>query len=421
MTIPIAKRFREHRAYLYIVGVAIVLIGFVVAGRFARATLGLRYGAAGTIDLIAYWGGGRLLWSGENPYDLDKLGALQLEVSRHPLGCVPGCPHPPFPVIMYNPPWLSVWLAPVVALPFPAAAVAWLGLNLALILSAATLLWRLFAEHAASTPVAFNWIASVVFLPVLSNLQMGQMGGLLVFGLAGFVFFTSRGRDFPAGMCLALTTIKPHVVYLPWIAIVCWVVLERRWRVFAGVAAVLLPSLGVVALVSSRALVGYQSILANPPLHLRTPTLGGVSRLLLFHDAPRIQYLPALMAGSALAVYLLSKRPHIDWKAAMGPLLLVSVTTAAYGWSYDQVVLLVPFLEVVNRVLGDQKVDRSRTRLLISIIVIVAVAMVVQNRSNVSDDAYFWAPWAMGGIYYLALLSPGATPRTTGAAIVGRV
>ena len=398
---------------------ALLLLPSLVAGGFERATLGLRYGAAGTIDLLGYWGGSRLLWEGENPYDSDRLRVLQQQISGHPLECVPGCPHPPLPVIVYNPPWLSVWLAPIAALPFRVAVVGWLFLNLALVLSAATLLWKVFDERRL--PVVGAWIGAVAFIPTLSNLQMGQMGGLLVFGLAGFVFFTSRGRDFPAGMCLALTTIKPHVVYLPWIAVVCWVVLERRWRVFAGVAAVLLPSLGAVALVSPRALVGYQSILANPPLHLRTPTLGGVSRLLLFHDAPRIQYLPALVAGSALAVYLLWKRPRIDWKTAMGPLLLVSVTTAAYGWSYDHVVLLVPFLEVVNRVLRDRGVDRSRTRLLIAITVIVALAMVVQNRSNVSDDAYFWVPWAMGGIYYLALFSHGATVRPRSDAILGGV
>jgi hypothetical protein len=47
--------------------------------------------------------------------------------------------------------------------------------------------------------------------------------------------------------------------------------------------------------------------------------------------------------------------------------------------------------------------------------------MIVQNRSNVSDDAYFWVPWAMGGIYYLALFSHGATVRPTSDAILGGV
>jgi hypothetical protein len=404
MTTVIAERLRRRLAPGWIVGALLLVLALAAVCNEFQSPARIRYGAAATIDLIAYWGGGRLLWAGTQPYDLEKLCDLQLRASGHPSGCAPGCHHPPFPVIMYNPPWLSVWLAPIAVLPFPSAVAAWLLLNIALTLIAATLIWKTCDHQSFPVPASVAWVAALAYMPTLSNLQMGQMGGLLIVGLAGFLYAVARGRELTAGMFLALTTIKPHVVYLPWIAVIWWVVSERRWRVAAGVIAVLLPSLAVIGFVCPRALIAYQTVLAQPPLHLRTPTIGGIARLYLFAEVPRIQYLPALLAGSCLLVYLAVVRPVIDWKQALGPLLLVSVPTAAYGWSYDQVVLLVPYLDIVSKATGTPALEAGRRRALLASLVAITLVMAAQNRLNVSDDAYFWAPWAVAGVYLGARL-----------------
>jgi hypothetical protein len=97
-------------------------------------------------------------------------------------------------------------------------------------------------------------------------------------------------------------------------------------------------------------------------------------------------------------------RPAIDWKRALGPLLLVSVPTAAYGWSYDQVVLLVPYLEIVSKATGTPALEAGRRRALFASLLAITLVMAAQNRLNVSDDAYFWAPWALASVYLSARL-----------------
>ena len=65
------------------------------------------------------------------------------------------------------------------------------------------------------------------------------MSFLLLIGVAGFLHFATRKRDAIAGAFLSLTAIKPHVVYLVWIAAFWWMLRERRWGIAVGGVALL--------------------------------------------------------------------------------------------------------------------------------------------------------------------------------------
>ena len=110
---------------------------------------------------------------------------------------------------------------------------------------------------------------------------MGQMSILLLLGVAGFLHFATRRRDVLAGLFLALTAAKPHVVYLVWIAAIWWSVRDRRWGIGLGVTAVLVPTTALLGAFWPKALAGYRTILEGPPLHFLTPTLGGILRALI--------------------------------------------------------------------------------------------------------------------------------------------
>jgi hypothetical protein len=231
---------------------------------------------------------------------------------------------------------------------------------------------------------------------------MGQVSSLLLLGVAGFFYSACRRRDYLAGAFLALATIKPHVLYLFCIAVLWWVVAERRWRVVAGFCAMLLPTLAILTLLSPGWLTAYRTAMADPPLYWITPTVGGMLRLWVFPDAPRVQFLPPLVAGLALLGFLLMKRPSFDWRAAAGPLLLASVPTAAYGWSFDQVVLLVPYLEIIRWV-ADGRIKGARERaLVIGALVTLTVAMVGQGLLVQSEHFFFWPPLALAAVYVYA-------------------
>jgi hypothetical protein len=365
----------------------------VLGWQLVRLWEGYQFRSPGAKDFIDYWCAGQLLWHGENPYDFGKLCRLEAE---H------GVP-PESQSVVWNPPWLLVWICPLLLLPFGAAAVAWLVLSGATILASAGVVWRTFAGPSPpnrALPAA--WVAAFAFFPTLSTLGMGQVSSLLLLGVAGFLCSASRRRDYLAGAFLALTTIKPHVLYLFWVGAAWWVIAERRWKVAAGFCALLLPTLAILTLLWPEWLTGYRTAMAEPPLYWITPTVGGMLRFWVFPTAPQVQFLPPLVFGLALLGCLLVKRPSLDWRAAAGPLLLASVPTAAYGWSFDQIVLLVPYLELIRWV-ADGRIKGTRKRaLVIAALVALIVATLGQGLLVQSEHFFFWPPLALAAVYAYA-------------------
>ena len=134
---------------------------------------------------------------------------------------------------MWNPPWLLLWLSPMLFPPFPVSALPWMGLNIALLLAGA-----LLARGAISAGTRLEsraaWLAAGLFVPSLFALKSGQISVIHLVGAAGSLWCATRGRDFAAGLFLALTSVKPHVVYLLWIVAAWWVVIRGRWSVAVG-------------------------------------------------------------------------------------------------------------------------------------------------------------------------------------------
>jgi hypothetical protein len=118
----------------------------------------------------------------------------------------------------------------------------------------------------------------------------------------------------------------------------------------------------------------------------------------LSRDIPQAQFVPAIVAGLALLCYLLIRRPALNWKVATGPLLLASVVTAAYGWSYDQIVLLVPYLEMIAWITVGWK-SSKRKSVLIGCVMLMLGFLVLQSTQDMGEHAYVWFPLALAAVY----------------------
>jgi hypothetical protein len=393
--VGIVSRFRSLRVYPYLLGIALGLAGFALFLQLASLWKEFGYRSAGTTDLVAYWGASRLMWDGENPYDFAKLYDIQLDQGFRNEE----------PIVMWNPPWLLVWLAPLSFLPFPAAVVVWMVVSGGLILLSASLVWLSLGESETVHNVGLAWVAAFAFVPCLFMLQMGQMSSLLILGLAGFFYFESRGQEYSAGTYLALTTIKPHVVYLVWVALLWWILTQRRWKSVAGILTVLLPSIALLAIFRPAAITGYRAILAQPPVQFTTPTFGGIARLLTVNHMPWIQFAIPFVTGLAVLVYLCVRRCPFQWKLDLEVLLLVSVPTAAYGWSFDQVVLILPYLRIVSWATAGELGHPRRTAAVLIALALISIIAVGQNlllAANNLAHFYFWIPLALAAVYFYA-------------------
>jgi hypothetical protein len=287
-------------------------------------------------DFAMYWAAGRLNASGENPYDPDLVLPLEKEFD----------PDQDFVVFMYSPPWALSLAMPFGVLDRGVARVLWLGLHFVVVLVAADSLWRIYGGQDRHRWLA--WIMPVSFIPTLYMLRWGQIGGLILLGITGFLYFEKRKRDVLAGAALALTALKPHLVFLVLLAVLLWTLDRRRWGVLLGSGLALL--IAALLPLAPNQLVYQQyfnAIATHPPLDWMTPTPGTLLRLLFGMDRHWLQFLPAVPAVLWLLFCWFKGRTKWDWARQMPVLVLVSLFTTWYGaWSFDHVISLVAVIQV---------------------------------------------------------------------------
>jgi hypothetical protein len=293
-------------------------------------------------DYMQYWSAGRAVLTGQNPYDGRVLYEYQTQIGTNWDD----------PVMMWNPPWVLPIAMGLGSVDWRTGQLSWFVINLAAVLGSAILLWRYFGGPQYKT-----WIAALValgFAPTLFLLLLGQISGLLLLGVVGFAVALKSERYLLAGVCLALTAIKPHLL-APLAMILA---LEagkggKLWRSLAVGVFVLLVC-GLVPLAWNPEVWNqYRSSTSNPTpgtnftihdwVH---PTLGYLVKQSLPGEPFAGMFLPLAIALPAVAVYWWLRRKDWNWTVELPRLVLVSLIAAPYGaWAFDLVLLLVPVVQ----------------------------------------------------------------------------
>jgi len=374
---------------------SLALACLALVAELAHMWRNYEYGSFGTDDFLEYWSAGQLLRQGKNPYDFDALLDIERSV---------GWPEEA-PLIMWNPPWTLPLVLPLAFLPFNMAALLWFCINLAILFVCSAAAWRLFAPEGFANRIGLAWMAAFVFMPAIFTLRMGQISSLILLGVVGFIFYTAKGRDILAGASLALAMVKPHVVYLLLVTLCWWTATRRRWGALLGLAAALAVLMAVVLCFSPRCVEHYLQAMREPPLYWRTPTLGGVLRVLVGWEHRWLQFLPSAVLSLVTLFCLTQRAAKFEWRRAIGPILLISVPTAAYGWSFDQIVLLIPYIQAIAWVVQHGRERRASSALVLTALLLTNGLMCWQNRRGLDDLYQFWAPLALGAIYIYSRLT----------------
>lgn len=286
-------------------------------------------------DYVQYWAASRVNLAGGNPYDWHELLAAEREAE----------PSLPTPVMMWNPPWtLSLVLLPSL-LPYLPSRTLWLVVSGLVLAASARLLWSYWGGR--SQQLAPVIVLALVFPPSVFALVMGQISPLLLLGIAGFLVFEKKGRPGAAGAVAAVTLVKPQVVYLLWAALLIWSLHGRQWR-FLGGAAASVAAMSLLPLVTNpRVFLDYvHAVRERTPDYFVTPTLGTFLRLLVSWEYSWLMFAPAIIGVGWLVVHWHTQGRAWDWSNRISLVLLLSVVTSPYVWLFDQVILLLPALQV---------------------------------------------------------------------------
>jgi hypothetical protein len=328
-------------------------------------------------DFVQYWVAGRLGWAGESFYDTQRMLAMQQEVGWSE----------PRPLMMYAPPYMWPLIAPWSALAYAPARFIWFALNGALLWIGVDLLWRLY--DGRSRQRWLGWLLLATFLPTMLVMRIGQITPLIFFGTVLFIVSAERGARFTAGASVLLIALKPQLFYLFWPALLFWIVQEKQWRVAASAAAVGGLSLGVTMALNPTILHQFlQFSAAEPPAQYAPPTLGMVLRFAFGLELFWLQFIPVLAGMLWFSFYWRRKGRNWRWKEETPLIILVSLATAPYGWTYDQILLLIPITQAAVLLLADGR--RPFVWLFSGLYGAALAPPWVLNAGRTHDFYYFW-------------------------------
>jgi len=306
-------------------------------------------------DLATWWGAVRVGLAGGDPYSLATLQETYVAQSGTKSFLVGAMLYPPSSLLWF------LWTALVEV---ATAHWVWLGVNFALLVGSLVVI-RAWLGARFSTVV----LAAAAFTPLVDNARRGQVNVLVLLLIALSVAGAAsagRGRVL-GGLALAagfLTKLSPA-------ALVPWLILSRRWRVFVGflVGVLVLQALSWV-LVDSAAqqhfwfelLPGFtEGRYGENPYHIVNHRNHSLLRLwtlvLEGRGAPASpSALARSLAGSSSALLLLislcfARRSWADrQEGVVGALVVVMIITAPYAWEHHLVLAILPVAVVIHAV-----------------------------------------------------------------------
>lgn len=230
---------------LYLWIVATVLVGSV--GIWLTYT-GFTSHHLGGNDFYSRWMGGRaLLREGLNPYS--EAVTLRIQEGMYGRPARPGEDRVAFAYPLYS--LLFFW--PLCFTDnYPLVQAVWLWVLLAGLITAVVLWMQVIRWRPHLWLWAATMLWSVLMYHDLRALLLGQLAVFVLLTLVAALWAMQRGCDGWAGLFLALSTVKPQMVYLalPWILL--WAAGRRRWRLWWSLGASLaLLTLGSMILLLS--------------------------------------------------------------------------------------------------------------------------------------------------------------------------
>jgi hypothetical protein len=340
-------------------------------------------------DYICYWAAGKLVATGQSPYD----EALQTQI-QHERGwdkATDGLGHYDF-LPYYYPPWFAAGCALLVPLGYDGAKAAWFALNLELLL----LTGYLLRDAVPGVPRSVPPVAVPLFGLSVVALFVGQTSILMLFLVALAWKLMERGNDRLAGAALACLTTKPQLAAPLVLVLLIWSARQRRWGVVLGFA-VALSALALLGawIVPAWPIEMLRAAGRTPPPTAYFPWIGTTWLLALKTAGLQSWGLWALYLAVALPFVAVLLQAALDRSRPLEDILSLGLIApfivAPYGRHYDFPVLLIPVFVLIGRRLS----EKAGTALLLALLVLpyVNLGIIVEFRQRYPSSVRLFPEW----------------------------
>ena len=368
-----------NRASTQFTVLIMVLCLLLAAESFALYTVFTSKFPGGNDFFVRWLGGRELLLHGVNPFDRSVAELAQQAMFGRIVG-----PEIKDQAYFAYPLYVLYFFWPLCFLPYAWAQAVWMTLLQWLLFAGTFLAIRLSGWRLPRWLLWLTLVWGIFFYNGGRAILLGQFSILV--GLALFValWCINRGRDGWAGICLALTTIKPQMVFMVLVFLLLWALFQRRWR--------LLVSFGVTMLV----------LAVSPMLLVPTWPLDFARNAVAYTDYVAFGtplenllhfFLPAPVAASLTVIlsilFFLTLLPGwwLAWRgrpggytwAVMSTLIVGSLITFRSATT-NQVILYLPLFFFFQRLTGDRgetRGDEERWRNGVILFVEVGLAVLM--------------------------------------------
>jgi hypothetical protein len=380
----------------------IALIAALTIFAFELRWLYARIGADNLLpDFIEYWAAGRAILSGQNPYSPDQLFSLQSSVGWTKAD----------PLMMYNPPWAIPFILPFSFHPYPLGKFLWFLCHMALVFLCADWAWRL--NGGSEKHRYLSLFIAFTFAPVLFAIGVGQIVPFILLGVIAFLQCEKLQKGWLTGLLLVPLAIKPHILYLFWIAFALWIFTQKKWPVVLALAAGILTATAVPLILYPDVISRYIFfILHDTPLFYISPSPGSFLRFLLGEEKLWMQALPPCIGLSWLFLYWKKNRKNWRWEQRMPAVIFASLLTAPYGWSFDYALLLPAVMKVAIEAFRIQR--RNAVTVLIAAYLTINGTALSLRLMAIPDHYMFWfGPVLLAGYFLWSRITSAGRPSTS--------
>jgi hypothetical protein len=297
-------------------------------------------------NFFKIWLAGNLAWTGNDAYSPAAW------FNGHQFA---GSTWMPEKTFLYPLP-LAYALAPLGALPLREGYVIWAFLSLLACAASIFLLVNQWPESKLKLFALPALLAVLLFAPTLETAGKGTLGAVLLLGIAGALELFKRKQPMLGGIFLSFLLLKPQLG-APILAVMgLWLVFRRDWRGIAGIflGGLLLLAVGMAG---DAQWVGKFVHISQQKLGLTfgaQPTLFSLASLVCTKDQSC-----AVGLGGILSLVLIWRLSHFFFRQSekLSALVAISIAIPAgmlmtpYLWSYDHVLLVVPFIWLAYQII----------------------------------------------------------------------
>jgi len=243
-----------------------------------------------------------------------------------------GWPDAPDQEVFLRAPFYAVLLSPLAALPYHAALALFTTLTLA------SFLWFVVRFSKECPELA---ILAAFSIPMYFNINGGADVPFLLPCIGGFILLSRRGRDFAAGLLLALCAIKFHLfVFVPLLLL-----FKKRWRTLLGASAgtIVLTLIGGIGLIVPWLKTMFSPLITEMPVWKWCPAPNIHGLVTVLGGNSKIEF--ALVALVATFFVWACARIH-DFELLLALSLICGLLVSFHNFAYDDL-LLMPVLVLV--------------------------------------------------------------------------